>query len=313
MYAVLAGGVGAARFLSGLVRVVNPEDVTAIVNTGDDIELWGLHISPDIDINIYTLAGAVDPLQGWGIAGDTLNCLGAMRRYTEDTWFQLGDRDLATHIHRTRRLREGQRLSAVTAELAERWGVRVRVLPMSDDPVATRIRTPAGEMHFEEYLVKRRAEDPILAVRFEGAAAARPAPGVLEALARARAILLPPSNPVVSVGTILAVPGIREAIEKRSVPCVAVSPIVGGRTVKGPADRLLEAQGHPVSPVGVARHYRGLIDGMVIDRADAELAPAVQAEGVRVAVTDTLMTDPDKAADLARAALGLVQELVESR
>lgn len=305
MYVVLAGGVGAARFLRGLVQIVPPEDVTVIVNTGDDYQLWGLHISPDIDINLYTLAGVVSPEQGWGIAGDTYHCLDAMGRYSDQTWFRLGDRDLATHLFRTQRLRAGDTLSAVTAALARAWDVGVQLLPMSDDPVATRILTPTGEVHFQEYLVQRRAQDPVQGVRYAGVDAARPAPGVLEAIARARAILFPPSNPIVSIGTILAVPGLREALQASGAPCVAVSPIIAGRTVKGPADRLLQAVGLAVSPAGVAEAYRGLLHGMVIDTQDASHGSALAQRGLRLTTTDTLMTTLEKAADLARETLQL--------
>lgn len=313
MYVVLAGGVGAARFLRGLVQVVQPERLTVIVNTGDDCRVWGLHVSPDIDINLYTLAGSVHPEQGWGMAGDTYHCLDAMGRYGFPTWFRLGDRDLATHIFRTQRMREGASLSAATAELARRWDVRLHMLPMSDDPVATQIQTDSGEVHFQEYLVQRGAQDPVLGVRYAGIEAARPAPGVLEAIRSARAVILPPSNPIVSVGTILAVPGVREALAASAAPCVAVSPIIAGRTVKGPADRLLQALGYDVSPLGVAMAYRGLLHGMAIDDADAEHAAALAGQGLRVSVTNTLMSTADAAAGLARETLRLATESGGSR
>lgn len=306
MYVVLAGGVGAARFLRGLLQLVPAEDVTVVVNTGDDYRLWDLHISPDIDINVYTLAGVVDPVQGWGLAGDTFQCLEAMRRYGLPTWFRLGDRDLATHLFRTQRLGAGAPLSAVTAELAQMWGVRAHILPMTDDRVATQIQTPGGDLHFQEYLVQRGARDPVLGVSYAGAATARPGPGVQEAIRTCRAVLLPPSNPIVSTGTILALPGLRAAIQEAGVPCVAVSPIIGGRTVKGPADRLLAALGYDVSPGGVARAYGGLIHGMVVDEVDAAETDVLQNLGLEVRVTDTLMSTPAAAERVARTVLELV-------
>ncbi len=306
-YVVLAGGVGAARFLRGLVEVVPPEQVTVVVNTGDDYELWGLHVSPDLDINLYTLADAIHPQRGWGLAGDTFNVLRAMERYTDQTWFQLGDRDLATQLFRSQRLRAGSTLTAVTGELVAQWGLRLTLLPMSDDKIATHIDTPDGAMHFQEYLVKRGAKDRILGVRYIGAEAARPAPGVLEAIRAARAILLPPSNPVVSIGTIMAVPGVREALEARAAPCVAVSPIIGGRTVKGPADRMLQAAGFQVSPAGVARFYGDLLDGFVIDDADAAMVADLMSSRRRVVAMDTLMTSTAKAVRVARMTVELAE------
>lgn len=306
-YVVLAGGVGAARFLRGLVEVVPSEQVTVVVNTGDDYDLWGLHVSPDMDINLYTLADAIHPERGWGLAGDTFNVLRAMERYTDQTWFQLGDRDLTTQLFRTQRLRAGCTLTAVTAQLVEHWGLRLTLLPMSDDRIATHIDTPDGVMHFQEYLVKRGAKDRILGVRYIGAEAARPAPGVLEAIRGAQAILLPPSNPVVSIGTIMAVPGVREALEARAAPCIAVSPIIGGRTVKGPADLMLQAAGFQISPAGVARFYGDLLDGFVIDDADAPMVADLMSSRCRVVAMDTLMTSTVKAECLARMTIELAE------
>ncbi len=291
MIVVLAGGVGAARFLQGLVRVVAPADVTVVVNTADDVELHGLHISPDIDTVLYHLAGLADEARGWGVRGDTFAALEMLGRYGLETWFQLGDRDLATHLYRTQLLRQGLPLS-----------------PMTDARVETFIRTPAGWLPFQEYFVRRRAEDPVLGVEFRGVDAAPPAPGVLEALAQAAGVILAPSNPVVSLGPILAVPGVRAALAATRAPVVAISPIVRGATIKGPADRMLRGLGREVSAVGVAEGYRGLVDVFVLDTADATLAPRVEALGMRAIVADTIMRGPAEKAALARTvveALGL--------
>ncbi len=300
---VLAGGVGASRFLQGLLRVTDPSAVTVVSNTGDDLDFLGLRVSPDIDIVIYALAGAVNPETGWGLAGDTFHVVEALQRYGYERWFNLGDRDLATALHRTRLLREGHPLHAAVADIARAWGVPCRILPMCDERVETRIATPDGELPFQEYMVRRAAEPPVLGIRFASIEAARPAPGVLEAVAAADAILLAPSNPFVSIGPILAVPGIREAIERASAVRAAVSPIVAGQAVKGPAAAMLAALGHEVSALGVARLYRGLVDVMVIDEADAHLAPAIEALGMRCAAVPTLMTDDAAKDALARATL----------
>jgi LPPG:FO 2-phospho-L-lactate transferase len=314
---VLAGGVGAARFLRGLVRVVPPEEVTVIGNTGDDLVVYGLHVSPDLDIVTYTLAGTVDEERGWGIAGDTHHVLEELRALGVEAWFTLGDRDLATALARTVALAAGEPLSAVTARIARRHGVRVRILPMTDDPVATRVVVldetgRERDLHFQEYWVARGARDPVRTVRLEGAERARPAPGVLEAIAAADAVLLAPSNPVVSIGTILAVPGIREAVRGAAAPVVGVSPIVGGAPVRGMADRLMPAVGAEVSAAGAAGLYRDLLDGWVMDDVDAALAPAVEALGVRVELTRTLMRTPEDAAALAATALALAAGLREA-
>jgi len=303
MIVTLAGGVGAARFLEGVVQVVSPEQITAIVNTGDDITLHGLAISPDLDIVTYTLAGIVEESQGWGIRGDTYNTLEMLGRLGADTWFLLGDRDLATHIRRTELLRAGATLSEVADLIRRALGVAVRVLPMSDDPVATYIQTPAGRIHFENYLVQRRAQDDVLGVVFDGAEAARPAPGVLEAIREAEAVLIAPSNPIVSVGTILAVPGVRAALEETVAPVVAVSPIVGGAPIKGPAAPLMRALGFEVSAYGVAICYRDLVDVLVIDEVDAALVPAIESLGMGVVVADTIMRGPAEKGALAQVAL----------
>lgn len=303
MIVTLAGGVGAARFLEGLVQAVPAEQITVIANTGDDFELHGLSISPDIDIVTCTLAGLINQSQGWGLAGDTYACLDWLGRLGADTWFKLGDRDLALHIRRTALLRAGSSLAEVSDQFRRALGVAARILPMSNQPVPTQIVTSAGEMHFEEYLVRRRAEDQVLGVRSVGAEQARPAPGVLEAIGAAEAVLIAPSNPIVSVGTILAVPGIRAALEATRAPVVAVSPIVGGAAIKGPAAPLMTALGFEVSARGVAACYRGLADALVIDTVDAALADDIRALGMRAVVTDTIMRGPAEKRALAEAAL----------
>jgi LPPG:FO 2-phospho-L-lactate transferase len=309
MIVTLAGGVGAARFLDGLAKVHPPEQLFIIGNTGDDTEIHGLHISPDIDTVIYTLAGLANPVHGWGIHGDTFACLGALGKLGEETWFQLGDRDLAMHIHRTARLRAGEPLSAVTASAAKALGVRAAVKPMSDDAVRTIVRTPDGPLEFQTYFVRRQARDEVLGVDFHGAAAARCAPGVLEAIHSASAIIISPSNPIISIGPILAVPGMRAALRRRKSPSVAISPIVGGRALKGPAARMIRGMGMEVSALGVARLYRGLVDVFVLDREDKALAPAVERLGMRAVVTNTIMTGTRQKKALARTVLRAVESV----
>jgi LPPG:FO 2-phospho-L-lactate transferase len=307
----LAGGVGAGKFLRGLLRAVPPEDVTVIVNTGDDVEVHGLRVCPDLDSVTYWLGDVADRARGWGRRDETFRALEELRAFDPDgAWFGLGDLDLATHLFRTRLLGQGRRLSDVTGRVAARFGVTAKILPMSDQPVQTRLDVvDAGrelDLHFQEYWVRRGAQDDVKAVRFEGAEDAQPAAGVLEAIAEANAIVVCPSNPVVSTGPILAVPGIRSAIEGR--PVVGVSPIVGGRPLAGMADRLMPVVGLEVSAVGAAHAYDGLLDGWVIDRQDAGLAERVSEElGVRVAVTDTVMADDAVAEGVARTALGLIR------
>jgi LPPG:FO 2-phospho-L-lactate transferase len=288
---VLAGGVGAARFLEGVVRAVDPARVTVIVNTGDDTEFYGLTVSPDVDIVLYTLAGLVETAQGWGVKGDTYNALEMLGMLGRDRWFLLGDRDLAVHIHRTELLHQGLTPTQVTDDLRQRFGLAVRVIPMSDQPVRTTIRTPDGWLPFQEYFVRRRAQDDVLEIRYEGAETAVPAPGLLDAINSASAILISPSNPLVSVGTILSLPGVRDALRTTSATVVGVSPIVGGATIKGPADKMMRGLGMEVSAVGVARAYADFLDVLVIDDQDAALAADVEAAGVRAIVTDTIMRD----------------------
>jgi LPPG:FO 2-phospho-L-lactate transferase len=312
MVVALAGGVGAARMLAGMVQVADPASITAVVNTGDDFVLHGLHISPDIDTVTYTLAGLHNTETGWGRTGETWAAMDELATLGGEDWFRLGDRDLATHLFRTQRLAEGATLSEVTAEVAARRGVGVRLVPMSDDPVRTRLqlRPDAGvaeagrEVAFQHYFVRLRHDVPVASVRFEGAEAARPAPGVVAALADARRIVICPSNPVVSLGPVLAVPGIRQALSARREDVVAVSPIVAGAALKGPADRMMAELGHPPTVVGVAQLYQPFCATLVIDEADAGSAGAVEAAGVRCVVTATVMDTPARAAALARVVLG---------
>jgi LPPG:FO 2-phospho-L-lactate transferase len=308
---VLAGGVGAARYLDGLLQVRPASSVVAVVNVADDVELHGLHVSPDLDTVTYTLAGAINPETGWGLGGESWQAMDMVARYGGISWFRLGDRDLGTHLYRTHRLREGAPLSTVTAEIVRAWGLGLTVVPVSDDRIETRVVLADGpdagtEIGFQEYFVQRRHDVPVRSVRFVGADHARPAPGVLEALAGAEAVVVAPSNPIVSIGPVLAVPGVLEAVRARRDRVVAVSPIVAGAALKGPADRMLVELGHEASVVGVARLYRDLVGTLVIDEADAASAAAVEAEGVRCVVTRTIMREPGVAAALAETTLGAV-------
>ena len=302
----LAGGIGAARFLRGLVRVVDPASLTVIANTGDDVELHGLHVSPDLDTITYTLGGGVHPDQGWGRDEDTAVVATELAdRYGVEPWFTLGDRDLATHLVRTEALRGGDRLSTATARIAAAWGLPFRLLPMTDDPVATIVTTGDGrQMHFQRWWVGERAQPLVGSVRLNGAQTAKPAPGVLEALVDADVVVLCPSNPVVSIGTILSVRGIRDAL--RHKPVVGISPIISGRVVRGMADKLLPAVGVDVSCVGVAQYYQDFLNGWVIDDQDSDRAHEVRTLGIDVTVTQTIMATPEIAADLARTTLSLV-------
>lgn len=303
MIVVLAGGVGAARFLQGLVQVVPQQQLTVIVNTGDDRDFYGLHVSPDLDIVMYTLAGIVDEKNGWGIRDDTYHTMHQLTRYGNEDWFLLGDRDLATHIHRTNLLRQGKTLSEVIEGLRKNLGLELRILPMSDQSIATHIQTPVGLMHFQEYMVKRHCTDEVQDVVFVGASAARPSPGVLDAIKDAEAILIAPSNPIVSIGSILAVPGIHDALHETSGLVVAVSPIVGGAPIKGPADKLMRGLGMDVSAVGVARCYRDFLDVMVIDEQDAQLVSKIEELGIPTVTTNSIMRDNAAKAALAKSVL----------
>ncbi len=306
----LAGGVGAARFLAGLVGVVPPDDVVAVVNTGDDHEFYGVHVSPDVDIVTYTLAGRVDPERGYGLAGDSFAVLEALAALGHETWFRLGDRDLATALHRSLRLRSGAGLAQVADEVRRAYGVATRILPMSEAPCPTLVELEGGRrQHFEEYLARDGAPDEVRGVDLSAARGAPAAPGVLQALRSARVILVCPSNPVVSIGPILALEGVRAAIAASGAPVVAVSPIVGGAPVKGPADRLLRGIGVEVSARGVAGLYRELARGYVLDERDAPQARDVEALGLRALVTDTIMRDRAAAARLARITLELAEQL----
>ena len=301
----LAGGVGGAKLADGLQHIVTPGELTVIVNTGDDLERHGLIVCPDHDTVLYTLAGIADPGQGWGIAGETYEVAAQLARLGEETWFRLGDRDIATHLFRTERLRSGARPTEVALELAGKLGVRTRILPMTDDTIRTRVRTDAGWLDFQDYFVRLHQEPEVREVRFEGVDAAAVTPEVREAFRAAEVIVVAPSNPIVSVGPILAVPGLLAEIAAtrgRGVPAVGVSGIVGGKALRGPADRMLAALGDEPSALGVARRYAavGLLDVFVIDRVDEALAGAIRALGLEIVVTDTIMTDGASRAALAQ-------------
>jgi LPPG:FO 2-phospho-L-lactate transferase len=299
----LAGGTGAAKLLRGLARIMDPRDLTVIVNTGDDAEIWGLHISPDLDTVSYTLGGVIDEQKGWGLTGETFHALEQIARFGEPVWFNLGDRDLATHLHRTRLLREGRTLTEVTRSIAAALGVTATVLPMSDQPVRTRILGPDGWLTFQEYFVREKAQVEVHAVDYAGAAASVPAPGVLEAIASAQAVLVCPSNPITSVGPILAVPGLVEALGATRANVVAVSPIVGGAAVSGPAGRLMASAGLPVSAAGVAQAYAAWLDRLVFDEQDRALADEIQVLGVAPVPAPTMMSSREAEITLARRVL----------
>ena len=299
---VLAGGVGAARFLDGLCRVVDPAEVGIVCNVGDDFEWHGLHVSPDIDTVIYTLASLEGEL-GWGLRDDSGAVLGELAALGEEPWFRIGDRDLATHLWRTQRLRAGRSLSSVTAELAKARGLRCRVLPVTDDPHPTAVETPAGELAFQDYFVRGRASATVTGLLFRGAAEARPAPGVIAAIEGAETVIVAPSNPFVSIEPLLAVPGVRDALAGTKAARVAVSPIIGGEAVKGPAAAMLASLGHEVSALGVARLYDGLVDVFVLDELDAALASEVEALGLRAVVCQTMMTSAERRDALAKRVL----------
>jgi LPPG:FO 2-phospho-L-lactate transferase len=302
---LLAGGVGGARFALGLLACVPASEVTIVGNVGDDLEHWGLSISPDLDTLLYTLTGRIHPGQGWGVAGDTREAMTVVSELGGADWFILGDRDIGLHLVRSERLRAGEPLSAVTADLTRRFGLDARLLPASDDRLRTRIVTPDGELPFQEWLVGRRAADPVRAVRFEGVPGARPAPGVLAAIEDADVIVLAPSNPFVSLDPILAVDGLRDAVAARRECVVAITPMIGARAVKGPLAGMLETLGHEIGALGVARVLAPLAAGFVLDDADRERAPDVRSLGLRVACVPTLMQDAESSAAVARAALAL--------
>lgn len=303
MIVVLTGGTGGAKLVQGLGHVVRPENLTVIVNTGDDLDWWGLHISPDVDSVLYALADSLSAERGWGLENDSFRCLERMARLGQPTWFSLGDLDLATHLARTNLLRGGKSLSAVTAELAHRIGVRTRVLPMSDDRVATMIETPAGTLNFQEYFVRERHQVEVRAVLFDGADQARPAPGVIEGIESAEAVILAPSNPVTSIGPILAVPGIRDALRRTSASVTAVSPIVGGAAVSGPAAMLMRRKGWPSTIAGVAQAYEDFLDVLIVDLADHADADHLREGDLHVLCANTIMKSLEDKQELARFTL----------
>jgi LPPG:FO 2-phospho-L-lactate transferase len=303
MITALAGGVGAARFLTGLTKLVKEEDLSVIVNTGDDMEMFGLHISPDIDIVTYTLAGVVDDERGWGIRNDTFQCLEMLKKMGLETWFSIGDRDFATHIFRTDLLHKGFTLSKVTEEICQRMRLKVNIVPMTDDKFETWIKVEEGLVHFEEYFVKRQAKDKVLGVEFVGAANAKPAPEVVDSILNSERVVICPSNPIVSIGTILSVDSIRDALRKTSAKIVGVSPIVAGAPVKGPADKLLRGLGFEVSAFSVAKLYEDFLDTFVIDIKDADEKDRIEQLRINVKVTDTVMKRLEDKVRLAKAVL----------
>jgi LPPG:FO 2-phospho-L-lactate transferase len=303
MITALAGGVGAAKFLSGLVKIIPEEKLTVIVNTGDDIDLYGLHISPDIDIITYTLAGIVDEEKGWGIRGDTFHCLEMLRKYGYETWFNLGDRDLATHIHRTLLLKKGLKLSQVTRVICRSLGLKANIIPMTDDKVETWVETDAGLMHFQEYLVKRGARDRVLGVKYVGVENASPAEGVIDAILNSNLIIVCPSNPIVSIGTILSIKGVRETLRKSRARKVAISPIVSGAPLKGPADKLMTGLGLEVSAYSVAHLYRDFLNTFVLDQNDEKERNKIEELGIKVVLTNTIMRTLEDKIRLAKTVI----------
>lgn len=309
MITTLAGGVGASKFLDGLSRVAPPEEISIIVNTGDDIEMFGLYIAPDLDIVTYTLAGVVNPETGWGLAGDTFNCLEQLLDYTQtERWFNLGDRDLATHIFRAQQLRQGRPLSEIAERLRTALGVKSRILPMTDTHTPTTIITNEGEMHFQEYLVKRRAQPKVAGIRFENIESAKPAPGVAEVVLSSDAIIICPSNPLISIGPILAVPGMRDLLERAEAQVVAISPVVGGASLKGPTDRMLADLGMQVSAAQVARLYSDVADVFILDVQDEAAKHEIEDLGLKVCVTDTVMSGLEEKISLAKFTLEAVKK-----
>jgi LPPG:FO 2-phospho-L-lactate transferase len=303
MICVLTGGTGGAKFVDGLRQVIPAEEITLVVNTGDDLLWWGLYVSPDIDSITYVLSGLLSRERGWGVKGDTFLCLQAMGQLGEPTWFHTGDRDLAVHLLRSRLLAEGKTLSEATSTICDKLGVKARILPMSDSRVETRVDTPSGELSFEEYFVQRWYQDPVNSVRFAGASDAEPAPGVLEAILTADAVLIAPSNPITSIGPILAVPGIRDALRSAHGKVAAVSPIVGNAPVAGPAGILMTAQGLPCSIAGVAKAYEDFLDLLICDSSDVRPAEGLRKSGLRVQCTQTIMRSAEDRAALARTVL----------
>jgi len=306
MIVVLTGGTGGAKFVEGLAQVASPQDFTFIVNTGDDLEWWGLHVSPDLDSITYALAGLLSRERGWGVKGDTFFCLQAMGELTEPIWFHVGDRDLAVHLLRSRLIRQGKTLTEATTEICARLGVQARILPMTNSQVETRVDTPVGELSFQEYFVQRWYQDPVKSVRFAGAEEATPAPGVIDAISSATAVILAPSNPITSIGPILAVPGVREALRATKAQVVAISPIVADAAVSGPAGALMAAQGLPVSLAGIAQAYEDILDSLIADLRDVNAAEQLKRPDLRVHCTNTIMRTAEDKAKLARTVLALL-------
>lgn len=303
---VLAGGVGAARFLDGLVRVTDPSSITVIVNVGDDVEMYGLHISPDIDTVIYTLAGIADDVKGWGIRGDTFNCLEMLSRYGVETWFKIGDKDMAIHIFRTMLLKKGLKLQEVIDIIRQSLNVKVKILPMTNDKVETMVLTDKGLMPFQDYFVKRGFQDEVRNVIYKGIEEAKPARGVIESIMNARGVIICPSNPIVSIGTIISIKGVREALRETKAKIIGISPIIGGAAVKGPADKMLKGLGLEASAYGVAQLYRDFLDIFVIDKADANLKDRIESLGINVYVTNTLMKNTEDRVRIAREVISLL-------
>jgi LPPG:FO 2-phospho-L-lactate transferase len=305
----LAGGVGGSKFVKGLSSSQYKDDVTVVINTADDFERFGLYISPDIDINMYTLAGLIHE-QGWGFKHESYTTQNVLKdNYGQDCWFNLGDKDLATHIYRTHLLSKNSTLTDITRELCDRLGVSLNILPMSNDRIASYIHTPDGSFHFQEYLIQRRMSDKVLTIEYQGSSHASPSPGVLNSIAEANIILFAPSNPLVSIGPILSVPGIKEAIKQSKAKVIAVSPIVNGGVIKGPADRMMRDMKIEVSPVGVAEFYEDLLDGMVIHFQDKEYASTLQNRGLKVLVTDTIMNSDEKKTCLANQVVKFAESM----
>ncbi len=302
MITALSGGIGAARFLSGLIKLVNEKDLSVIVNTGDDIEMFGLHISPDLDIVMYTLAGIVDNKKGWGLRQETFHCLNALKKMDE-AWFTLGDKDLATHLFRTSLLQKGYTLTEATAKLCDVFGHNVAILPMTDDKFVTKILTQIGSIHFEEYLVKRGSRDEVLGVEYAGVENARPSAAVIDSINDSELVIICPSNPIVSIGTILAVNGVRDALRKTKAKKVAISPIVSGAPIKGPADKLLRGLGLEVSAYSVAKLYSDFLDTFILDTLDANEKSRIEKLGIEVKVVNTIMRNLKDKVQLARTVL----------
>lgn len=300
---VLSGGVGGAHFLEGLIQIIPQEEVFVIGNTGDDEQFYGLHVSPDLDIVMYTLAGVVNSTQGWGFQNETYNVMTQLTQLGNDDWFKLGDKDLATQIHRTNLLKEGKTLSEATDTLRKAFGLQIKLSPMSNQVVRTLIKTPRGFLPFQEYFVKNKAQDEVLDIIYSGSEKSHPAPGVLEAIHAAKAIILAPSNPLVSIGTILSIPGVRNALYTTKAKIAAISPIINGTTIKGPADKMMKGMGMEASALGVAEYYRDLLDVMIIDNQDKQLQKAIEKLEIKTVVTDTIMKNSKIKATLAQIAL----------